>query len=54
MLRVSRLQKRKVDAHIFVCAFARDTLLRTSRLAEEHSFEVVMEQSIHCGLKSQE
>ncbi|NWF86453.1 hypothetical protein HXY32_01345 [Candidatus Bathyarchaeota archaeon] len=31
----------KVDAHIAVCAFARDTLLKTVRLAEEHGFEVV-------------
>ncbi|MEM2567746.1 MAG: DNA polymerase domain-containing protein [Candidatus Bathyarchaeia archaeon] len=31
----------KVDAHIAVCAFARDTLLRTARLAEERGFEVV-------------
>jgi DNA polymerase elongation subunit (family B) len=31
----------KVDAHIAVCAFARDALLKTVRLAEEHGFEVV-------------
>ncbi len=31
----------KVDAHIAVCAFAREILLRTARLAEEHGFEVV-------------
>ncbi len=31
----------KVDAHIAVCAFARDALLRTVRIAEEHGFEVV-------------
>jgi DNA polymerase elongation subunit (family B) len=31
----------RVDAHIAVCAFARDALLRTVRLAEEHGFEVV-------------
>jgi len=31
----------KVDAHIAVCAFARDALLKTARLAEEHGFEVV-------------
>jgi DNA polymerase elongation subunit (family B) len=31
----------KVDAHIAVCAFARDSLLKTARLAEEHGFEVV-------------
>jgi DNA polymerase elongation subunit (family B) len=30
-----------VDAHIAVCAFARDALLKTMRLAEEHGFEVV-------------
>jgi len=31
----------KVDAHIAVCAFARDALLKTVRLAEEYGFEVV-------------
>ncbi len=31
----------KVDAHIAVCAFARDALLRTVRMAEERGFEVV-------------
>jgi len=31
----------KVDAHIAVCAFARDALLKTVRLAEERGFEVV-------------
>ena len=31
----------KVDAHIAVCAFARDALLKTSRMAEEHGFEVI-------------
>lgn len=31
----------RVDAHIAVCAFARDSLLKTARLAEEHGFEVV-------------
>lgn len=31
----------KVDAHIAVCAFARDALLKTARLAERHGFEVV-------------
>jgi DNA polymerase elongation subunit (family B) len=31
----------KVDAHVAVCAFARDALLKTARLAEEHGFEVV-------------
>lgn len=31
----------KVDAHIAVCAFARDALLKTVHLAEEYGFEVV-------------
>ena len=31
----------KVDAHIAVCAFARDSLLKTVRLAEQHGFEVI-------------
>jgi len=31
----------KVDAHIAVCAFARDALLRTVRIAEESGFKVV-------------
>ena len=31
----------KVDAHIAVCAFARDALLRTARMAEDHGFEVI-------------
>ena len=31
----------RVDAHMAVCAYARDTLLRTVRVAEEHGFEVV-------------
>jgi DNA polymerase elongation subunit (family B) len=31
----------KVDAHIAVCSFARDALLRTARLAEERGFEIV-------------
>jgi len=31
----------KVDAHIAVCAFARDALLKTVRLAEERGFEIV-------------
>ena len=31
----------KVDAHIAVCAFARDALLRTVRIAEKYGFEVV-------------
>jgi DNA polymerase elongation subunit (family B) len=31
----------KVDAHIAICAFARDALLKTAHLAEERGFEVV-------------
>ena len=31
----------KVDAHIAVCAFARDALLKTARRAEQHGFEVI-------------
>jgi DNA polymerase elongation subunit (family B) len=31
----------RVDAHVAVCAFARDALLKTARLAEEHGFEVI-------------
>jgi DNA polymerase elongation subunit (family B) len=31
----------KVDAHIAVCAIARDALLRTARMAEDFGFEVV-------------
>jgi len=31
----------KVDAHIAVCAFAREALLKTVRLAEERGFEIV-------------
>ncbi len=31
----------KVDAHISVCAFARDSLLRAARMAEAKGFEVV-------------
>jgi len=31
----------KVDAHIAVCAFAREALLRTVRMAEERGFEIV-------------
>jgi DNA polymerase elongation subunit (family B) len=30
-----------VDAHISVCAFARDILLRTARMAEKRGFEVI-------------
>jgi DNA polymerase elongation subunit (family B) len=31
----------KVDAHIAVCAFARDALLKTMRIAEERGFQVI-------------
>jgi len=31
----------KVDAHIAVCAFAREALLKTARMAEERGFEIV-------------
>jgi len=31
----------KVDAHIAVCAFARNALFRTLRIAEKHDFDVV-------------
>jgi DNA polymerase elongation subunit (family B) len=31
----------KVDAHIAVCAFARDALLKAARMAEQHGFEVI-------------
>lgn len=31
----------KVDAHIAVCAFAREALLKTVRMAEERGFEIV-------------
>jgi len=31
----------KVDAHIAVCAFARDALLKTVRMAEERGFQVI-------------
>jgi len=31
----------KIDAHIAVCAFARDALMRAARLAEKYGFEVV-------------
>ena len=31
----------KVDAHIAVCAFARDTLLKAAHIAEENGFEIV-------------
>jgi len=31
----------KVDAHIAVCSFARDALLKTVRMAEERGFEIV-------------
>jgi DNA polymerase elongation subunit (family B) len=31
----------KVDAHIAVCAFARDGLLKAAAMAEQHGFEVI-------------
>jgi len=31
----------RVDAHIAVCAIARDVLLRTMRIAEDHGFDVI-------------
>jgi len=31
----------KVDAHIAVCAFARDALLKTAKMAEEKGFEII-------------
>jgi DNA polymerase-2 len=31
----------RIDAHIAVCAFARDILLKTSNIAEKHGFEVI-------------
>jgi len=31
----------RIDAHIAVCAFARDILLKTSKIAERHGFEVI-------------
>lgn len=31
----------RIDAHIAVCAFARDILMNTSKIAEEHEFEVI-------------
>jgi len=31
----------KVDAHIAVCAFAREALLKTARMAEERGFEII-------------
>jgi len=31
----------KVDAHIAVCAFARDMLLKTAKLAEQYGFDVI-------------
>ncbi|HXT84789.1 MAG TPA: DNA polymerase domain-containing protein [Verrucomicrobiae bacterium] len=31
----------RIDAHIVVCAFARDILLKTSRIAENHGFEIL-------------
>ena len=31
----------RIDAHIVVCAFARDILLKTSKIAENHGFEII-------------
>ena len=31
----------RIDAHIAVCAYARDILLETSKIAENHGFEVI-------------
>jgi len=31
----------KVDAHIAVCAFARDALLKTAHISEKHGFEII-------------
>src|SRR5919107_5333324 len=31
----------RIDAHIAVCAFARDILLKTSKIAENHGFDVI-------------
>ncbi len=31
----------RIDAHIVVCAFARDILLKTSHIAENHGFEIL-------------
>lgn len=31
----------RIDAHIAVCAYARDILLKTSKIAERHGFEVI-------------
>ena len=31
----------RIDAHIAVCAFARDLLLTTSKIAEKHGFEII-------------
>lgn len=31
----------RIDAHIAVCAFARDLLLTTSKIAERHGFEII-------------
>ncbi|MER5174296.1 MAG: DNA polymerase domain-containing protein [Candidatus Nitrosocosmicus sp.] len=31
----------RIDAHIAVCAFARDILLKTSKIAESHGFEII-------------
>jgi DNA polymerase, archaea type len=31
----------RIDAHITVCAFARDILMKTSKIAEKHGFDVI-------------
>jgi len=31
----------RIDAHITVCAFARDILVKTSKIAEKHGFDVI-------------
>ncbi len=31
----------RIDAHITVCAFARDILIKTSKIAEKHGFDVI-------------
>ncbi|MDN5847331.1 MAG: hypothetical protein L0H53_13780, partial [Candidatus Nitrosocosmicus sp.] len=31
----------RIDAHIAVCAYARDILLKTSKIAQKHGFEVI-------------
>ena len=31
----------RIDAHITVCAFARDILMKTSKIAEKHGFDII-------------